>query len=116
MANLILYHNPRCSKSRQTLEIIKKSQQEFEIVEYLKDLLSISELEIIIEKLGITPVELVRKNELIWKENYKGKNLSDKEIVQAMIENPKIMERPIVVNGEKAVLGRPPKNVLKIIN
>ena len=113
---MTIYHNPRCSKSRQTLEIIKKSQQEFEIVEYLKDLLSISELEIIIEKLGITPVELVRKNELIWKENYKGKNLSDKEIVQAMIENPKIMERPIVVNGEKAVLGRPPENVLKIIN
>ena len=97
---MTIYHNPRCSKSRQTLEIIKKSQQEFEIVEYLKDLLSISELEIIIEKLGITPVELVRKNELIWKENYKGKNLSDKEIVQAMIENPKIMERPIVESLE----------------
>jgi len=85
-------------------------------VEYLKEILSISDLELIIEKLGITAVELVRKNELIWKENYKGKNLSDKEIVQAMIENPKIMERPIVVNGEKAVLGRPPENVLKIIN
>ena len=111
-----IYHNPRCSKSRQTLEIIKKTKKEFEIVEYLKDSLSISELELIIEKLGITAVELVRKNELIWKENYKGKNLSDKEIVRAMIENPKIMERPIVVNGEKAVLGRPPKNVLKIIN
>ena len=111
-----IYHNPRCSKSRQTLEIIKKTKKEFEIVEYLKDSLSISELELIIEKLGITALELVRKNELIWKENYKGKNLSDKEIVRAMIENPKIMERPIVVNGEKAVLGRPPKNVLKIIN
>ena len=111
-----IYHNPRCSKSRQTLEIIKKNKKEFEIVEYLKDILSISDLELIIEKLGITAVELVRKNELIWQENYKGKNLSDKEIVQAMIENPKIMERPIVVNGEKAVLGRPPENVLKIIN
>lgn len=111
-----IYHNPRCSKSRQTLEIIKKNKKEFEIVEYLKEILSISDLELIIEKLGITAVELVRKNELIWKENYKGKNLSDKEIVQAMIENPKIMERPIVVNGEKAVLGRPPENVLKIIN
>jgi len=111
-----IYHNPRCSKSRKTLEIIKKNKKEFEIVEYLKDILSISDLELIIEKLGITAVELVRKNELIWKENYKGKNLSDKEIVQAMIENPKIMERPIVVNGEKAVLGRPPENVLKIIN
>lgn len=111
-----IYHNPRCSKSRQTLELIKKNKKEFEIVEYLKDSLSISELELIIEKLGITAVELVRKNELIWKENYKGKNLSDKEIVRAMIENPKIIERPIVVNGEKAVLGRPPENVLKIIN
>ena len=111
-----IYHNPRCSKSRKTLEIIKKSKKEFEIVEYLKDLLSTSELEIIIEKLGITAVELVRKNELIWKENYKGKNLSDEEIVHAMIDNPKIMQRPIVVNGEKAVLGRPPENVLKIIN
>ena len=111
-----IYHNPRCRKSRQTLEIIKKNKKEFEIVEYLKDNLGISELEIIIEKLGITPVELVRKNELIWKENYKGKNLSDKEIVQAMIENPKIMERPIVENGGKVVLGRPPENVLKIIN
>jgi len=111
-----IYHNPKCSKSRQTLEIIKKNKKEFEIVEYLKNSLSISELELIIEKLGITAIELVRKNELIWKENYKGKNLSDKEIVQAMIENPKIMERPIVVNREKAVLGRPPENVLKIIN
>ena len=111
-----IYHNPRCSKSRQTLEIIKKNKKEFEIVEYLKDRLSISELELIIEKLGITAVELVRRNELIWKENYKGKNLSDKEIVRAMIENPKIMERPIVVNGEEAVLGRPPENVLKIVN
>ena len=111
-----IYHNPRCSKSRQTLEIIKENKKEFEIVEYLKDRLSISELELIIKKLGITTVELVRKKELIWKENYKGKNLSDKDIVRAMIENPKIMERPIVVNGEKAVLGRPPENVLKIIN
>ena len=111
-----IYHNPRCSKSRQTLEIIKENKKEFEIVEYLKDRLSISELELIIKKLGITTVELVRKKELIWKENYKGKNLSDKDIVRAMIENTKIMERTIVVNGEKAVLGRPPENVLKIIN
>lgn len=111
-----IYHNPRCSKSRQTLDIIKKHKKEFEIVDYLKDRLSISELEIIIKKLGITTLGLVRKNELIWKENYKSKNLSDKEIVRAMIENPKIIERPIVVNGEKAILGRPPENVLKIIN
>lgn len=111
-----IYHNPRCSKSRQTLAIINEKKTEFEIVEYLKDSLSISELELIIEKLGINPIELVRKNESIWKENYKGKDLSDKEIVRAMIENPKLIERPIVINGKKAVLGRPPENVLKIID
>lgn len=111
-----IYHNPRCSKSRQTLAILNEKKTEFEIVEYLKDSLSISELELIIEKLGINPIELVRKNESIWKENYKGKDLSDKEIVQAMIENPKLIERPIVINGKKAVLGRPPENVLKIID
>ena len=77
-------------------------------MEYLKDNLKISEIELIIEKLEINPIELVRKNESIWKENYKGKNLSDKEIIQAMIENPKIIERPIVINGKKAVIGRPP--------
>lgn len=111
-----IYHNPRCSKSRQTLAILNEKKTESEIVEYLKDSLSISELELIIEKLGINPIELVRKNESIWKENYKGKDLSDKEIVQAMIENPKLIERPIVINGKKAVLGRPPENVLKIID
>ena len=111
-----IYHNPRCSKSRQTLKILNDKNVKFEIVEYLKDKLSISELEIIIEKLDINPIELVRKNELIWKENYKYKDLTHKEIVKAMIENPKIIERPIVINGNRAVLGRPPENVLKIIN
>ena len=111
-----IYHNPRCSKSRQTLAILNEKNIKPEIVEYLKDNLKTSEIELIIEKLNINPSELVRKNELIWKENYKGKNLSDKEIIQAMIENPKIIERPIVINGKKAVLGRPPENVLKIID
>ena len=111
-----IYHNPRCSKSRQALTILNEKNIEFEIVEYLKDNLSISELEIIIEKLEINPISLVRKNESIWKEKYKGKNLSDKEIVQAMAENPKIIERPIVINEKRAILGRPPENILKIID
>ena len=111
-----IFHNPRCSKSSQTLAILNKKKIKFEIVEYLKDNISISELKVIIEKLDINPNELVRKNELIWKENYKNKNLTDKEIIQAMIKYPKIIERPIVINGKKAVLGRPPENVLKIID
>ena len=111
-----IYHNPRCSKSRQTLEILIKKNADFEIVEYLKDKLSITDLEEIIAKLGINTIELVRKNESVWKEKFKGRNLNDKEIIQAMIDNPKIIERPIVVNGNKAILGRPPENVLKIID
>ena len=111
-----IYHNPRCSKSRQTLEILIKKNADFEIVEYLKYKLSITDLEEIIAKLEIKTIELVRKNESVWKEKFKGRNLNDKEIIQAMIDNPKIIERPIVVNGNKAILGRPPENVLKIID
>jgi len=111
-----IYHNPRCSKSRQTLAILNEKKIKFEIVEYLKDNLRKSELKSIIEKLEINPIELVRKNESIWKENYKDKNLSDKEIIQAMINYPKIIERPVVINGKKAIIGRPPENVLKIID
>ena len=111
-----IYHNPRCSKSRQTLAILNEKKIKFEIVEYLKDNLRKSELKSIIEKLEINPIELVRKNESVWKENYKDKNLSDKEIIQAMINYPKIIERPIVINGKKAVIGRPPESVLKIID
>jgi arsenate reductase len=111
-----IYHNPRCSKSRQTLEILIKKNANFEIVEYLKDKLSITDLEDIIAKLEINTIELVRKNESVWKEKFKGRNLNDKEIIQAMIDNPKIIERPIVVNGNKAILGRPPENVLNIID
>ena len=111
-----IYHNPRCSKSRETLSLIEQRTKKIEIVEYLKDNLSVIELEEIIKKLGINAIDLVRKKESIWVENYKGKELSSKEIIAAMVENPKIMERPIVVNGENAIIGRPPENVLTILD
>ena len=111
-----IYHNPRCSKSRQTLNLIQEKGGNIEIIEYLKDNLSVIELEEIIEKLRISPIELVRKKEQIWIDNYKGKDLTDKEIVEGMVKHPKIMERPIVINGNKAIIGRPPENVLEIIN
>ncbi len=111
-----IYHNPRCSKSRKTLSLIKEKNQKIEIIEYLKNNLTISELENIINKLNMQPIDLVRKNEKIWKENLKKKKRSQQEIIKLMIKNPKIIERPIVVNGDQAVIGRPPENVLKIIN
>jgi len=110
-----IYHNPRCSKSRQGLAILEETNSDFEIVKYLEHPPTFQELTEIIGLLGITPIDLVRKNETIWKENYKGKTLSYDEIITAMIENPKLIERPIVMNKGKAVIGRPPENIKSIL-
>lgn len=110
-----IYHNPRCRKSREGLAILVESKKEFAIIKYLDTIPSEKELSDIINLLGISPIQLIRKSEKIWKDNYKGKDLSDSEIIKAMIENPKLIERPIVVNGNKAVIGRPPSTILEII-
>ncbi|MDE0536205.1 arsenate reductase (glutaredoxin) [Tenacibaculum sp. L6] len=110
-----IYHNPRCSKSRQGLEIVENSSKEFEVVKYLDNTPSEEELKEIISLLDISPIQLVRKNEQIWKDNFKGKELSDSEIIKAMVDNPKLIERPIVINGNKAVIGRPPETIKEII-
>lgn len=110
-----IYHNNRCSKSRCGLEILEKSKKKFEVVKYLDDVPSANELKGIIKLLNIKPIDLVRKNEAIWKENFKNKDLNDAEIITAMIENPKLIERPIIINKNKAVIGRPPELILDII-
>ena len=110
-----IYHNPRCSKSRQGLAIIEESGKDFEVIKYLENELSTNQLETIISKLGIKPIDLVRKNEAIWKSDYKGKKLSDKAVIEAMIMHPKLIERPIVINGNNATIGRPPETILNII-
>lgn len=110
-----IYHNPRCSKSRQGLAILEESKMSFETIKYLETPISKEEVIEIIKLLGISPIELVRKNEAIWKENYKGKILSDSEIITAMAENPKLIERPIVINNGKAVIGRPPEIIKTIL-
>ncbi len=110
-----IYHNPRCSKSRQGLALLESSGKEIEVIKYLETVPSFEELTEIINILNIAPMQLIRKTEKIWKENYKGKVLSDHEIIKAMIENPKLIERPIVVNKNKAVIGRPLENISTII-
>lgn len=110
-----IYHNPRCRKSREGLALLEKSKKDFEVIKYLEEIPSKEELRSIINCLGITPENLVRKNEAIWKENYRGRLLSDEEVLDAMIEHPKLIERPIVVNGNKAVIGRPAENIETII-
>jgi arsenate reductase len=110
-----IYHNPRCSKSRQTLSLIKEKGVEVEIIEYLKVIPSEKELISIIKLLGIKPEKLLRKGEADYKENFKGKILSDEEWISAMVQYPKLIERPIVVSDNKAILGRPPENVLDLL-
>ncbi|KAB5491609.1 MULTISPECIES: arsenate reductase (glutaredoxin) [Flagellimonas] len=112
---LKIYHNPRCAKSREGLEILEKSGKDFEIVKYLDDVPTKEELKSLIGYLGIAPIDLVRTNEAIWKENYKEKKLSDDQIVRAMVEHPKLIERPIVVKGNKAVIGRPPETIKTLL-
>lgn len=110
-----IYHNPRCSKSRQGLAILEASGKAFDIIKYLEEKLNVDQLKTIISKLGIKPLDLIRKNEAIWKSDYKGKTLSDQQILEAMVANPKLIERPIIINGNKAVVGRPPETIIEII-
>mgnify|MGYP000001015541 FL=1 len=110
-----IYHNPRCSKSRQTLALIQENGVEPEVLLYLENIPTANELKELLSKLGISPMQLIRKGEKDWKENYKGKELSDEQIIEAMITHPKLIERPIVVKDNKAILGRPPENALELI-
>ena len=110
-----IYHNPRCRKSRETLALITDAGVEPEVVEYLKTPPSASELKAILKKLGLAPLQVIRKGEKIFKEEYKGKELSDDEWIAAMAANPILIEHPIVVQGNKAVLGRPPENVNELL-
>jgi arsenate reductase len=110
-----IYHNPRCRKSREGLELLENSGKEFEVIKYLENVPTKEELRSVINCLGITPENLVRKNESVWKEKFRGKLLSDEDILNAMINHPKLIERPIVVNGNKAVIGRPPEKIKAIL-
>lgn len=106
-----IYHNPRCSKSRQTLQLIQEKNTAVEIIEYLKTPPTEKELEELLKKLNIDAEALLRKSEAVFKEKYKGKTLTNKEWIKAIVQHPTLIERPIVVKGNKAVIGRPPENV-----
>lgn len=110
-----IYHNSRCGKSRECLVSLEKSGQEYEIVKYLEDVPTFDELKVIIQKLAIQPIELVRVKEKIWIEKFKKQKLTDDEIIQAMIANPILIERPIVINGNKAVIARPLEKMSSIL-
>ena len=110
-----IYHNPRCSKSRQTLALIEEKGVTPTVVEYLQAPPTAAELREIVRKLGIRPEALVRKGEDVFKEHYKGRALTDDQWIDAMVAHPILIERPVVVKGDRAVLGRPPENVLPLL-
>ncbi|MGD9000529.1 MAG: arsenate reductase (glutaredoxin) [Granulosicoccaceae bacterium] len=111
-----IYHNPRCSKSRQTLELLGEAGVQTDVVEYLKTPPSREELQAILGMLGLRPRDLMRTKESEYKENHlDDPDLSDDELIDAMLRIPKLIERPIVINNGKAAIGRPPENVKAIL-
>ena len=111
MSNYKVYHNPRCSKSRMAIQYLNEQNATYEVVEYLKELPSAKELKDILSKLGMKAEALIRKGEPDFKENFKGKELSENEWVAAMITYPQIIERPIVILGDKAIVARPTERI-----
>ena len=113
---ITIYHNNRCSKSRCALEILEKSGKEYKIINYLETVPNQSDLKALLKMLDIKPIDLVRKGESIWKEKFKGKTLTNTQVIDAMISYPKLIERPIIVKNDKAVIGRPPELIIDLIN
>ncbi|HRN94061.1 MAG: arsenate reductase (glutaredoxin) [Chitinophagales bacterium] len=106
-----VYHNPRCSKSREAVAFLQEQNAEIEIVEYLKDSPTESEIKALLQKLNIPAIDLVRKGEELFKTNYKDKTLSEKEWIKILAENPILIERPVIVKGNKAVIARPTEKI-----
>ena len=113
---IVIYHNARCSKSRSACEIVAGRGIEARIVEYLKTPPSLDELRTVLQKLGMKASELVRRGEEEYKQHYAGRTLTEDEWLDALIEHPILIERPIVVRGDRAVVGRPPEKVLELLD
>jgi arsenate reductase len=113
---LTIFHNPKCSKSRETLALLRGRGVEPRVVEYLKTPPTAAELTAIVARLGIRPEALVRKGEEVYKARYAGRTLGDAEWIAAMVENPVLIERPIVVAGDRAAIGRPPERALSLLD
>ena len=110
-----IYHNPRCRKSREGIKYLESKKINFEVIDYIKNNLSSEQIRNILKKLQLKPIELVRKNEAIWKEKYKGKDFSDEQLIKILSNEPKLIERPIIVSEKLAVIGRPTENIDKLL-
>ncbi|WP_374505056.1 arsenate reductase (glutaredoxin) [Flavobacterium sp.] len=110
-----IYHNPRCGKSRNCLAFVTEREQNIEIIKYLDTPPTKADIVKLLQKLNLKPIQLVRTKESIWIENYKNKTLTDDAIIKAMAEHPILIERPIVIKGDKAIIGRIPEEVAQFI-
>lgn len=113
---ITIYHNPRCRKSREALQLLEVSGVPFRVVDYQKEPLSPEDLEVLLRKLGIPAEALLRKQEALWKEQYRGQTLTEAELIGLMVTHPRLMERPVLVRGERALIGRPPEKILELIH
>lgn len=111
-----IYHNPRCKKSREALQYLEEKGLEFEVIKYLDQKLTKEELHALLTQLNIAASDWVRKNEKVWKELYKGKKMTELEILEAMEKEPKLIERPVVVYKDKAVIARPLEKIDTLFN
>lgn len=116
MPEYTIYHNPGCTKSCNALEMLRERGIEPRVVDYLSDVPDIHELETLVLKLGIPARDLVRKNEPLYVRRYQDQELSEHEWIRVMHENPQLIERPVVIKGHKAVIGRPMEKILELIN
>ena len=116
MEKVQILHNPRCGKSREALKLLQGQNCEIEIIEYLKNTPTKKELKTILSKLGLKAVDIVRKKEDVFLKKFKNKSFTNEEWLQILIENPILIERPIVIDGYKAVVGRPPELVIELFN
>jgi len=110
-----LFYNPRCSKCREALDILGEQGCEVEVIEYLKDTPTEKELKEVLKKLGLKPQDLLRKKESLFVEKYKDKKLTDDQWIKVMSENPILIERPVAIYGNRAVIGRPAERVVEIL-
>jgi arsenate reductase len=113
---ITVYYNPRCSKCREAVDVLEGAHCEIEIIEYLKDIPTKKELKDLLMKLGLKPLDIIRTNEPVFEKKFANKKFTDAEWIQIIIENPILLQRPILVDGYKAVIGRPVEKVIELVN
>jgi len=111
---IVVYHNPGSGKTRERLEILETEKADSKAIKYAEEKLSAEKLQKIINILGIKPIEIIKKHQSLWKDNFEALKISDQDLIKLIIEYPKLIEEPIIINGKKATIGKPPKRIIDL--